>query len=327
MAAAFEDHDANDELWRECATWLTRWEMLRPDHKANWPKACIVDLANILRDGVLLCKLLNKIDPRCIDMKDVNLKPTMAQFLCLRNINLFLKTCVDNFGLKHSDLFDDTMLFDLTNFHKVLCTLSKLSLSPKALRGVPGFTAQRLKSREEEVIYADLQKVKMPVRERGLMEPECDFDMTNEEIYQDLCLDRASGKQLPTIEERKFVIDELLDTEKNYVDVLNKLVNNFMHPLTNQMKPEEHHTVFFKIKELRDIHSEFLHELLKIRNNPMIKLSNIFMRWRERFLVYGLYCANLTKARTILQELCDTDEIFNQAVIKYEKKIITEGLN
>lgn len=28
-----------------------------------------------------------------------------------------------------------------------------------------------------------------------------------------------------------------------------------------------------------------------------------------------MYCANLTKATTLLQELCDNDEIFNQAVI------------
>lgn len=151
-----EAYVSNDELWRECAVWLTRWEVLRNDHRANWPQATIVDLAKTLRDGVLLCTLLSKIDPGCIDMKNVNLKPTMAQvscflllifsilkqiilqFLCLRNIDIFLKTCVSSFGLKESDLFDNIMLFDLTNFHKVLCTLSKLSLSPKALRnGIP----------------------------------------------------------------------------------------------------------------------------------------------------------------------------------------------
>lgn len=80
MARALDNyHDSTDELWKQCASWLTRWGMLRPDHRANWPEACIADLARILRDGVLLCKLLNKIDPGCIDMKDVNLKPTMAQ--------------------------------------------------------------------------------------------------------------------------------------------------------------------------------------------------------------------------------------------------------
>lgn len=69
----------NGELWRECAVWLTKWEVIRQDHKSNWPSASIADLASILREGVLLCKLLNKIDPGAIDMKDVNLKPTLAQ--------------------------------------------------------------------------------------------------------------------------------------------------------------------------------------------------------------------------------------------------------
>lgn len=56
------------------------------------------------------------------------------QFLCLRNIEIFIKTCITSFGLKESDMFEALMLFDLTNFHKVLCTLSKLSLTPKAQR-------------------------------------------------------------------------------------------------------------------------------------------------------------------------------------------------
>ncbi|KAG5896470.1 hypothetical protein JTB14_005853 [Gonioctena quinquepunctata] len=333
MAAAFAENDTmlspiggqmsiftpetNDELWRECATWLTRCEILRPDHKANWPTACIADLANILRDGVLLCKLLNKIDPGCIDMKDVNLKPTLAQFLCLRNIGLFLKVCSEHFGLRHSDLFEDTMLFDLTNFHKVLCALSKLSLCAKVRSKIPGFAAQRLK-REEEMVYQGLKTVEMS-KARGLVDQDCAFVDTNDEIYQDL-LSGTSVEQPPTVEKRDFVIKELLDTEKNYVEVLTKLKKNFMQPLMTQMRPEHHNIIFFKIKELRDIHSEFWKELLGIRNNPSVKLSGIFMRWREKFLVYGMYCANLAKATTLLQELCDSEELFNQMVIKYENE-------
>lgn len=122
------------KLWRECASWLTRCGILRSDHKANWPSADIKDLAYILRDGVLLCNLLNILEPGCIDNKDVNQKPQMAQFLCLRNIQIFLQTCKDNFGLKDADMFEPPMLFELTAFSKVLCTLSKLSNSTKALR-------------------------------------------------------------------------------------------------------------------------------------------------------------------------------------------------
>lgn len=311
----------NDELWRKCASWLTKWELIRKDHKSNWPTACIADLANILRDGVILCKLLNKIEPGALDMKDVNLKPTLAQFLCLRNINLFLKSCVDNFGLKQSDIFQDIMLFDLINFHKVLCTLSKLSQSPKALKsGIPGFSARKPKTREEEIIYQSLKSIEMGEREQDSINHECDFDRTREEIYEDLCVDRRSLEEPPTFEKRDFVIKEMLDTEKNYVDVLSKLKKNYMQPLINQMKPEHHGIIFFKIKELRDIHSEFLQELFFARSNPLMKLSTVFLKWREKFLVYGKYCANLTKATAILQELCDTDELFNQAVSKYEKE-------
>lgn len=158
MASGGLDNMASEELWRECASWLTRCDVLRNDHKANWPNASIVDLAYILRDGVLLCNLLNTLDPGCIDDKDVNQKPQMAQFLCLRNIGIFLETCRDIFGLKEADLFEPLMLFDLTNFHRVLCTLAKLSNSAKAQRRqIPGFSVQRHGSRED--IYQSLRSM------------------------------------------------------------------------------------------------------------------------------------------------------------------------
>lgn len=69
----------SEDLWRECASWLTRCSLLRPDHKANWPTSTTHDLAYTLRDGVLLCSLLNVLQPGCIDMKDVNQRPQMAQ--------------------------------------------------------------------------------------------------------------------------------------------------------------------------------------------------------------------------------------------------------
>lgn len=68
-----------DDLWRECAAWLTRCSVIPPDHKANGPDSEIRVLALTLRDGVLLCNLLNFIDANALDMKDFNRKPQMAQ--------------------------------------------------------------------------------------------------------------------------------------------------------------------------------------------------------------------------------------------------------
>ncbi|KAG8236230.1 hypothetical protein J437_LFUL010983 [Ladona fulva] len=145
------------EIWRDCAAWLTRCDVLRPDHKANWPEAGVLDLAYTLRDGVLLCNLLNVLDPGCIDMKEVNQKPQMAQFLCLRNIKTFLHTCQTVFGLKESDIFEPSMLFDLSDFLKVLHTLSKLSNCPKVQRkSIPGFAIHHHRSLSQEDIYRNL---------------------------------------------------------------------------------------------------------------------------------------------------------------------------
>lgn len=54
------------------------------------------------------------------------------QFLCLRNIRIFLRACHEKLQLREADLFDPSMLFDLSNFHRVLCTLAKVSQCPKA---------------------------------------------------------------------------------------------------------------------------------------------------------------------------------------------------
>ncbi|XP_045469338.1 protein vav isoform X2 [Harmonia axyridis] len=329
MASAFPE-EGNDELWQECAAWLTRWEMLRSDHRANWPEACIADLANILRDGVLLCKLLYKMDHSSIDMKDINLKPTLAQFLCLRNINVFLRTCLSSFSLKESELFEPLMLFDLTNFHKVLCTLSKLSTCPKALRsGIPGFAAQKVKSKEEEVIYQSLKTVEATSNPLYSNLSWLNFtiksprpDDREEDAYDNLCYVTFSStltEEPPTMEKRDFVIKELMDTENNYVEVLNKLNTNFVINLAGSMRPQDHETIFHKIPDLLKVHTDFNKELSRVRYDPSVRLSSIFMQWREKFLVYGSYCANLTKAINTLQEICDTDAEMNNLIESYEK--------
>ena len=66
-------------LWRECASWLLRCEVLPPGHKVTWDSAKVIDLAYTLRDGVLLCHVLNKLQAGCINLKDISLRPQMAQ--------------------------------------------------------------------------------------------------------------------------------------------------------------------------------------------------------------------------------------------------------
>ncbi|EZA50030.1 Protein vav [Ooceraea biroi] len=400
--------------WYECVCWLTRCGALRADHKANWPQATAFDLAYTLRDGVLLCNLLNIVDPGCIDMKDVNQKPQMAQFLCLRNIKVFLSVCSTVFGLSDSELFEPFMLFDLSNFHRVLCTLSTLSNCPRLRRkGIPGFSVGHGKSQED--IYKDLQSAgagamsglvaftiktravdvddeshvyhellcfssnsqsewpsaekvyaivphnftvlqsillrKRPREDEGRRkrfrrregdeaggggdneDPVAEEDgygafcshAQSEEIYQDLCSlhlppppSVAQGGGIAGGEKRDYVIQELVETERNYTEVLSSLLRHFARPLSSLLRPEDSARIFFGIKELAEIHVGFHSQLRKARNGAA--LAQVFLDWREKFLIYGDYCANLTLAQNTLQEACARNEVVNQEVIRCQQE-------
>ncbi|XP_073981108.1 vav guanine nucleotide exchange factor isoform X2 [Rhodnius prolixus] len=325
---------AND-LWRDCVSWLIRCGVLRSDHRANWPDATLTDLAYTLRDGVLLCNFVNSMDRGCIDMKDVNQKPQFAQFLCLRNIKLFLQTCHDYYGLKENDLFEPAMLFDLTDLYRVLHTLSKLSNCPKIQKhNIPGFSIHKPRTLSQEDIYRNLntggeEESACAVGEHCVEYAHYDTHVRNEEIYQDLCsVDKRSTPTLfvasavnHSFEKRDFVINELIETEKNYIDVLNTLQRYFIRPLSNVLKEEDIKIIFGGIKELYEIHVGFHSQLMKaVTGGGVYRLSEAFLSWREKFLVYGDYCANLTAAQARISDITTRNDAVHAELVRCQQE-------
>ena len=123
------------ELWKQCGEWLVGLGVLPSNHRSSisylcfkslspifritWPDATVQDLAYALRDGVLLCHLLHTIDPASVDMRLVNQRPSLAQFLCLKNIRLFLSALTRCFDMSETDLFQPSMLYDYSDFAQV----------------------------------------------------------------------------------------------------------------------------------------------------------------------------------------------------------------
>lgn len=114
------------------------------------------------------------------------------------------------------------------------------------------------------------------------------------------------------------MVQELVETERNYVEVLSSLLRHFARPLTNLMRPDESSVVFFGIKDLAEIHAGFHSQLRKARDGA--GLAQVFLDWREKFLIYGDYCANLTAAQYTLHELCENNESIRQEVEKCQKE-------
>lgn len=67
------------EPWKQCAQWLIHCKVLPANHRVTWDSAQVFDLAQTLRDGVLLCQLLNNLRARSINLKEINLRPQMSQ--------------------------------------------------------------------------------------------------------------------------------------------------------------------------------------------------------------------------------------------------------
>ncbi|XP_030569250.1 protein vav isoform X3 [Drosophila novamexicana] len=535
-AAAAAAAAVNGDLWRECVAWLVRCKVIPADHKAALPDAEIRILAMTLRDGVLLCNLVIHLDPSSMDAREFNRKPQMAQFLCCKNIKLFLDVCHNHFNIRDADLFEPTMLYDLTNFHRVLITLSKLSqcrkvqqmhpellgfnlqLSPSershsdeaiykdlhstnelkatgsidatgssssdyyertsqsgslsvedensditiengtediddyiedslsnmcdttidndaaggivdvnqsvqgqlrslsldlnlSVAGNDGFDcvtptpqmdapkastsaaaaaaasaataaiekqhhasssssssslfvseSQRLQraaaavynyrssvlmsteheyayindiySEDDEKVYEDLcyvtfqSKVKPEVTTDNIACNGTVYDHTNtkeEEVYQDLCaLHRTSKGQTTSatsFEQRDYVIRELIDTESNYLDVLNALKVKFMLPLERHLNQDELRLIFPRIRELADIHTKFLEKLREsLVPSTKLKMGQVFLEFREPFLIYGEYCSCLLNAIDYLADVCKKNQIIDQLVQKCERE-------
>lgn len=59
--------------------WLISCNVLPSNHRVTADSAQVFDLAQTLRDGVLLCQLLNNLKPNTINLKEINLRPQMSQ--------------------------------------------------------------------------------------------------------------------------------------------------------------------------------------------------------------------------------------------------------
>lgn len=139
-----------------------------------------------------------------------------------------------------------------------------------------------------------------------------------------------------SLEQRDFVIRELIETEANYLDVLQALKNKFMQPMEKLLK-DEIKIIFPRIKvtcdidtninatqfnfpisyfqELVDTHKSFLEKLREAtKPHCKVKLSSIFIEFREKFLVYGDYCNQMTDATDTLRDVCKRSVVVEQLV-------------
>uniref|UniRef100_A0A4W3HZN5 Vav 3 guanine nucleotide exchange factor b n=1 Tax=Callorhinchus milii TaxID=7868 RepID=A0A4W3HZN5_CALMI len=299
------------EPWRQCAQWLIHCKVLPLNHRVTWDTAQVFDLAQTLRDGVLLCQLLNNLQPLSINLKEINLRPQMSQFLCLKNIRTFLTACCETFGMRKSELFEAFDLFDVRDFAKVIETLSKLSHTLIAqTTGIRPFPTEE--SVADEDVYKTLADL---LDETGVDEDDELYDCVygedeGGEVYEDLM--KAEAAQPPKLTEtdiRSCCLLEIKQTEEKYTETLESIEKYFMCPLRRFLSAADIETVFINVEALVKVHKALM---VDIRNAIITKndqnLFQIFIDYKERLLIYGEYCSHVERAIKSLDDISKSRE-------------------
>ena len=69
------------------------------------------------------------------------------------------------------------------------------------------------------------------------------------------------------------------------------------------------------MQELTEIHEKFLEKINEaISPNSKLKMSQVFLEFREPFLIYGEYCSNMTNATDTLRDVTKKSQSFEQLV-------------
>ncbi|KAM8934308.1 guanine nucleotide exchange factor VAV2 [Pelodytes ibericus] len=302
------------EEWRQCGRWLIDCKVLPIDHRVVWPSSVVFDLAQALRDGVLLCQLLHNLSPGSIDLKDINFRPQMSQFLCLKNIRTFLKVCHDKFMLRNCDLFDPFDLFDVRDFGKVISALSKLSYHViSQTKGIRPFPSEDTAENDDDV-YRSLEEL---ADEHDLGENDTyDVPCEEDDIYEDII---KVENQQPMIrymqkmgmtedDKRNCCLLEIRETEDRYWRTLDDIRANYMLPLKQILSAQEMATIFINLEELIKVHFNFLRTIELSIMSGGSTIGQVFLDYKEKLLIYGEYCSHIEYSQKTLDQLIATQE-------------------
>ncbi|XP_048055265.1 rho guanine nucleotide exchange factor 25 isoform X2 [Megalobrama amblycephala] len=139
---------------------------------------------------------------------------------------------------------------------------------------------------------------------------EGDASLTDETLVQSLSLEDEEQERRTALEKSIYVLAELVETEKLYVEDLGLVVEGYMATMKSVGVPEylagKDKIVFGNIHQIYDWHKDyFLGELEKCVSEPDL-LAQLFIKHERRLNMYVVYCQNKPKSEHIVSEYIET---------------------
>ena len=258
----------SQQSWLECAKWLDACgviaEPLRSRLRMNNLK--LNELSHAIKDGVMLCNLMNTLLPGSIDLSQIARRVEKNRSACIKNTRLFLEACKKELNLSDELLFHSEMLIDL-NLERIFITLSTIS-KLKQVEQACGRSGFNIESSQHELDnYYNIEPIddfdQMYTPDEAILDE-------NDAIYQTIMNSGGSNSaaseesrhsQQANLSKRDHVTREINESETKFVKTLNIIVNDFMKQLSTILNNEDKNVIFINIVTLRNIHSELLDKL------------------------------------------------------------------
>nr|XP_057912243.1 pleckstrin homology domain-containing family G member 1 isoform X1 [Doryrhamphus excisus] len=124
----------------------------------------------------------------------------------------------------------------------------------------------------------------------------------------ELGLDRG-GERIGEVQGPKTYVDrvvqEILDTERTYVQDLRSIVEDYLENISNQprlaLSSEDKGSLFGNIKDIYHFNRDLLHHLEKCNADP-VAIAECFVSKSEEFHIYTQYCTNYPRSVAVLTE-------------------------
>lgn len=334
-----------NESWKGCSQWLRELKLITTDKNGTIIEFASIFRDGILLCRLANTLVPNAIDQTILVNPIRGQQP--SQFSSTFNITLFLDFCRSHFKLTDSQLFDPEDLYHMVNFVRFLKTLSILSNTEESIsKGAHPFperdrevqsTSSSPEFVDDEDIYqslpANIDSVKPDETIYGPITSADPEDKQSEQVYDRIVTNRKPSmnendlQNTPTLK-RNRCIRELHETEARYIDqALNTIIKNFYEPLKGIIPTDEYRIIFGNIEEINRFHIALLEDLElpvqmacgtadeKIQRPTSLNgtdapktIGEVFIKYRDQFLLYGKYCSNLPDSRKLMTELMKTNE-------------------
>ena len=101
------------EDWKRVLDWLIEIGTIPTSNPLSNPNCEVIQFAQAISDGVLLCQLINLIVPNAINNITFN---TCFNNACINNVTAFLEAINENFDIPEEEAFEPHDLIDFEDF-------------------------------------------------------------------------------------------------------------------------------------------------------------------------------------------------------------------